>query len=138
MRRGGCCLLVLALLAGCGQAPAEPADTGSRQAVRDFFEGLLHKDWRRAHAALHLDSRAKYPPERFEALAQTYRRQLGFEPQEVKLRTCEEHGAEAIAHVTFIGTVRKKQHRFKEAVQLRRGGSGWGVVLPKRFGQPRQ
>jgi hypothetical protein len=137
MRRCGYGLLALALLTGCGQAPPEPTDTGSREVVRDFFEGLLQKDWQRAHAALHPDSRAKYPSERFAQLAQTYRQQLGFEPQEVKVRGCEEHGAEAIAHVTFYGTAGDKNRHFKDSVQLRRGGSAWGVVLPARFGRPR-
>jgi hypothetical protein len=130
-------LLTLALLTGCGAEPAEPADTGSRTVAREFFDGLVQKDWRRAHAALHPDSRARCPREEFEPLAQTYRRQLGFEPREVKLRACEEHGDAAVAHVTLTGTAAGKDRHFKEAVQLRRGSAGWGVVLPARFGQTR-
>jgi hypothetical protein len=126
-----------ALAAACGRADPAPVGTGAEAAVRTFFEGLLHKDWPRAYGALEAESRARCGADRFARLAQNYRQGLGFEPQEVHLRSCEEHGAEAVAHVAFAGRADGRRRVFRDGVSLRRNQDAWGVVLPTRFGQAR-
>jgi hypothetical protein len=126
---------LLALLpAGCGQ-PAAPPGTGAEAVAREYFEELLRQDWGRAYAALDPEERARRGVESFARLAQSYHHRLGFEPREVFVRSCEEHGDEAIAHVVFTGQGGGKQRYHKDAITLRRGAAGWGVVLPPRFGQ---
>jgi hypothetical protein len=129
--------LAAALASGCG-GDAEPAPgTGAREAARGYYEALVRRDWAAARAALHFDSRARCGPEEFARRAGAYRQRIGFEPQEVRLRSCEEQGGQAIAHVVLTGHAGGKQRSFRDAVTLRKVGSGWGVVLPPRFGQPR-
>jgi hypothetical protein len=125
----GCCLAFW--LAGCRESP--PAGTGAEATVRGYYEALLRSDWRGAHAALHPDSRAKLSATQFARQAESYRRQLGFEPEQVVVRSCEEHGAEALAHVVLKGGT----HSYKDAVAMRKDGDGWGVMLPARFGEKR-
>jgi hypothetical protein len=128
-------LLAAGALAGCGGEPARPAGTRAEAAVRGYYEALVREDWRAAYTALAPDSRARLSAEQFTALAQNYRRRLGFEPRGVAVRACEEHGAEAVAHVTLTGRAGARQRFHKDAVTLRRGAAGWGVVLPPRFGK---
>jgi hypothetical protein len=99
-------------------------------------EALLRQDWGRAYAALDAPNRARCGAGQFARLADGYRRGLGFEPRAVHVRSCEERGAEAIAHVVFTGAAAGRQRYYKDAVVLRRGEAGWGVALPPRFGQP--
>src|SRR5262245_7167342 len=99
--RGWAGLLLLAGLAGCSRTPEPPTGTGAKEAVRSYFEALMRRDWQQAYAALHPDSRKRYTPEQFALLAQAYRQNLGFEPQELHVRSCEEQGARAIAHIAF-------------------------------------
>jgi hypothetical protein len=135
-RRGGVGFLLAAALAGCGGTPA-PAGTGAQAAARDFCEALIRKDWGGAHAALHPDSRAKTGAVPFSRQAEAYRRQLGFEPEQVAVRACEEHGTEAVAHVIIKGHAAAGPRSYKDALVLRQAESGWGVVLPPRFGEKR-
>jgi hypothetical protein len=127
----------LAALAGCGETATPPTDTGAEAAARDYYEAILRQDWAKAHAALHPDSRARCGPKQFARLAQNYLRNLGFHPREVRVRSCEEHGSEAVAHVVFTGQSSSRRRYYKEAVTLRPSGNGWGVVLPPRFGHAR-
>lgn len=130
-------LLLLGLL-GCGQGPAQPEDTGSREVVQKFFEALLKEDWPTAHALLHLDSQKHYPLNRFTDLARSYHRQLGFASAQVYVRSCEERGPEATAHVNIVGlTANQKRRRYEDGILLRRDQSQWRVVLPKTFGRRR-
>jgi hypothetical protein len=122
---------------GCSPAPTTRTDTGARQTVRAFYEALVRQDWPAAHAALDPGSRRRINPEQFARLAQTYRRHLGFEPEGVQVRACEEHEGEAIAHLVLTGHAASQARSFKEAVTLRRDGDTWGVVLPAQFGQAR-
>jgi hypothetical protein len=121
---------------GCG-APTRPTDTGAAEAARGYCDALLRQDWPAAHALLCADSRARCGADAFARLAAAHRRRFGFEPEEAVLRSCEEHGDEAIAHVVFRGRAAGHDRSFKDALTLRRGESGWGVVLPPRFGQGR-
>jgi hypothetical protein len=84
---------------------------------------------------VHPDSRRRCGPEQFAHLAQTYRRGLGFEPEAVRVRACDEQGDEAIAHVVLTGQVRAGPRHYNDALTLRRDGDQWRVVLPPRFTQ---
>jgi hypothetical protein len=131
--------LALAVLPlACEPRPAPSTDTGARAAVEEFYAALVAEDWPRAYSALHPDSRTRRDADTFRRQAQTYRQHLGFEPRELRVRSCEEHADEAVAHVVISGEVGTVRHgSYKDAVTLRRGASGWGVVLPSRFGQIR-
>jgi hypothetical protein len=125
---------VVAAALGCGGATTHNR-TGAEEAAHGYYEALLHQDWPRAYAVLHPDSRKRFTGEQFARLAQAQRKRLGFEPQEVKVRSCEEHGSSAVAHVVLLGPASAKRHTFQDAVALRQGPAGWAVVLPPRFGE---
>lgn len=129
-------MAVTALAAGCRPAPAPHADTGAREAARGFFEALSRQEWTQAYAALAPESKARSSLEQFSRLAQHYYHRYGLEPGGVRVGPCEEHGPEALAHVTLTGRVAAKHQRHKDAVVLRWDGTAWGVVLPAGFGRP--
>jgi hypothetical protein len=126
------------LLLGCGRDPSPPAGTGAREAALEFFEALSQKEWSRAYALLHPQSRGRHSLEQFRRLAQNYRGGLGFEPSAVNVRACEEQGDQAIAHVAWTGRTLSRQRNYRDAVQLLRDHGEWGVVLPAQFGHPRR
>src|SRR3954471_18454054 len=96
--------LVALAATGCGAAPeAAPDGTGARQAGHDFYAAMIRQDWPAAYARLHPDSRAAVTAERFTGLAKGFRQRLGFEPTKVAVRTCDEQGPRAIAHVVITG-----------------------------------
>jgi hypothetical protein len=134
---GRSCALVLMLagLAGCGRTPPTQLDTGAREAVRDFYEGLLLQDWQRAYAVVDPGSQNRCTSEEFVRRALSYRRSLGFEPEKLLIRSCEEHGDEALAHVVFTGHMASHERRYNDAVVARRNSGKWGVVLPSDFGR---
>jgi hypothetical protein len=127
---------LLAAIAGCGgpKAPA-PADTGSREAVRAFYEAVIRQEWQPAYAALHPDTRRRFTPEQFNQRAKTYRKKLGFEPEALHIRSCEEHGEEAVAHVVLVGKPGGHRRRYTDGAVLRRHAGSWRVVLPANFGR---
>jgi hypothetical protein len=123
--------------AGCRSSPTAPTDTGSRAAVQTYFDALVLRDWPAAYGALHPDSRKRLTPDQFARAAEGHRRALGFEPEEVHLNSCEEHGAEAIAHVLLTGHASGKAMTYKDAVVVKQGDAGWGIMLPRNFGNSR-
>jgi hypothetical protein len=132
---------VLALLAaagGCRRAPTRPAGTSALDAARAYHDALLHRDWPKAYGLLHPDSRGSLAESDYSRLAEGYRAAFGFEPSEVHVGPCQEQVDTAVAHVTFGGWSASKHKRFKDAVQLRRSGAAWGVVLRPNFGPPGQ
>jgi hypothetical protein len=126
--------LLALLLTGCGGGPAPPG-TASSLVAQEYYDAVIRKDWPAAYTTLHPDSRAKMSAEQFTRKAEAYRRQLGFEPQQAAVRSCEEHGAEATAHVVLKGDAAGRTRSFKDAIVLRQAGAGWGVMLPPRFGE---
>jgi hypothetical protein len=130
-------VLTAAAAAGCGPGRTAPAGTGAEAVVRDFYEALARGDANRAYADLDADSRARVGPDAFAGLARAYRVGLGFEPGAVQVRSCEEHGDEAVAHVVLTGRAEGRERRFTDGAALRRGPGGWGVVLPPGFGRGR-
>ena len=136
--RWACGLLVALAVAGCGRTPVTPPGTGARRAAQSFFEALLGREWERAYSTVDPGSKARCNAERFSRLAENYRSGLGFLPEAVHVRACDEQGAEATVHVVLTGRAATKYRRFKDAVALRRGDQGWHVVLPPNFGRSRQ
>jgi hypothetical protein len=136
-----CCMMwvvvgvLLLALTGCGTHSAEQAGTGAEAAVRSYYDALIHKDWAGAYAALHPESRKRTTKEQFVCLAQNYRKNLAFEPLEVRIRSCEEHGDEAVARVILSGQGAGKQRTFQDGITLRRSGSDWRIILSPRFGE---
>jgi hypothetical protein len=140
-RQGGAWALVGAvLLAGCDDrsgAPPPKVKTGAEQAAKEFFTGLVSKDWAAAYRLLDDGSRTARSGEQFARLAETYYRGLGFEPAEVVIQSCDERAGDAVAHVNLKGGSGASVKYHKDAVSLRRGARGWAVVLPPTFGKPR-
>lgn len=131
-------LLLAGLLVGCERASPPPAATGAREVAQNFFDAMIHQDWPRAYATLHAESQVRFSPEQFSRLAQNYRRGLGLEPDKVHVGACEEHGLEAVAHVSLTGRAVSKHRRFKDAVLLRWTGTDWRVVLSNNFGRTKK
>jgi hypothetical protein len=128
-------VVALAATGGCGRAPEPAAGTGAREAGLGWYEALVRQDWPAAYAALDPGSKTGLGVGEFARLARQYRRRLGFEPRAVRVRSCEEQGDRAIAHVTLTGRGASRS-LYRDAVALRRGESGWAVVLPPNFGRP--
>jgi hypothetical protein len=63
-------------------------------------------------------------------LAEAYRARLGFDPEQAHVQTCEEKGAEALAHVVVTGRAATKSKRFKDATAVRKTADEWHVVMP--------
>jgi hypothetical protein len=126
---------LLLLTAGCGGTAAPPSEAGA--AALRFFTALKDQDWPAAYATLDADGRKRLTLAEFTERAQRYRKGIGFEPAAAHVRSCEERGEEAVAHVSLTGQAGGRQRFHRDAVTLRRGAGGWGVVLPPRFGQAR-
>lgn len=131
-------LPALLVTVGCARQPTAPVNTGAEDAARAYFEALVRRDWPAAYQTLDAESRARCSRERFSRLAENYRRNLGFEPAEVRVQGCDERGGEAVAHVVLRGPAGSEAHFYKDGVGLRRGEGGWAVVLPQTFGAPRR
>jgi hypothetical protein len=131
-------LLVGGLLIGCSHSPEQPPGTGAKECAQGYYEALIRQDWPRAFACLDPESRKRSSSSQFSRLAQSYRSGLGFEPDAVHVRACEERGTQATAHVVLTGGGGTKGHRYKDAVTLRRDDDGWHVVLPPGFGQAKK
>ncbi len=128
--------LVFVAIAGCGTTLDPSSGTGAKAATLRYLQALIQHDYTEAYAAIAPESKAKITPEPFAKFAKEYLRGLGFEAKTVHVHTCDEHGAEAIAHIVLSGTG-KHRHRFKDTIVLRRDATGWAVVLPVKFGKSR-
>jgi hypothetical protein len=127
--------LALALvLVGCSRSVQQPAGTGARDRCQAYYEALIRRDWATAYAALDSHEQQRCNAQQFSRLAETYRANLGFEPDMVRIQACDEQGNEATAHVVLSGRTGAKAQRYKDAVALRRGDNGWHVVLSANFG----
>src|SRR5262245_63710570 len=128
-------LLLLAGLAGCSRSPASPTGTGAKEAAQRYFDALLQRDWSHAYAALHPDSQRRCTHEQFSLLAEAFRRNLGFDPETVHVRACEEQGTEAIAHVVLTGRGALQSQRYRDGITLRQDAGSWRVILQQNFGR---
>jgi hypothetical protein len=133
----GCLLCLVPGLSGCGNSPAaRPGQTGAAEAAGRYLHALAQHDWVAAYDALDSSSQSARSQDQFIHFVEGYFRQMGFEPQAVHLRACQERGEEAIAHIQFRGAVDSSPRFFKDALELRRGPTGWAVVLRSDFGKP--
>jgi hypothetical protein len=112
-----------------------PNGTGAAEVAKAFCESIQQQDWNRAYAALDAPCRKGCTAEKFNRLAADYRKNMGLELREVFVRSCEEHGDQALAHVVFTGSKPDGQKFYKEVIALKHGETGWAVVLPPRFGR---
>jgi hypothetical protein len=126
--------VTLAALAGCGRPPA-PVGTGAREATEAFCRALLQKDWPRAFRVLHPDSAGRLGEGQFTLLITRYVNGMGLVPEEMAVRSCDEQGTQAVAHVHFRGHADSKLRFYKETLMRRKGPEGWGVLLPTQFGR---
>ncbi len=130
------CVVTLAALVGCGRpAPPPRVDTGASEAVRAYFDGVLRKDWNALYPALHPDSRKRYTREQFAQRAIAGRKRMRFEPEACHIRSCQEQGDRALAHVVLTTKTTRHKPRFNDAVVVRRSAGVWRVVLPDHFGR---
>jgi hypothetical protein len=127
--------LLLVGLAGCSWKAVPPPGTGAREAAQAYFEALVRRDWPRAYADLDPESQKHCGPAQFRELAEAYRRTLGFEPEAVHVRSCDERGSEAIAHVVLTGRTASQTRRYKDGAQLRERAGKWHVRLPRALGE---
>jgi hypothetical protein len=129
--------LVALTASGCGtRHSASPADSAASATTTTFFTALINEDWPAAYQALHPGERARLTLEQFTGRAANYRQNLIFTPKSVVIRSCEEHGDTATAHITITARD-SRHHQFRDAVTLRRGVA-WGVVLSPTFGESRR
>jgi hypothetical protein len=123
------------LATGCGRVEAVPEPPGAEVAVSQFLEALKRRDWEHAYAVVHPESKKRCDAKRFATLAEQYFRNLGFAPDEVHLRSCQEHGEEAVSHIVWTGHDQGQARSYKDGFTLRRIADGWAVVLARSFGQ---
>src|SRR5206468_11318029 len=110
--------------------------TGAREALEGYCEALVRQDWAQAYAVLASESQQRCGAAEFTRRAAAYQRGLGFKPEWVRVRSCQEHGNEALAQVIFSGRAVSGRRASKDAVVLRREDGRWGVLLPDNFGSP--
>ena len=127
-------MLVGGLLIGCSHSTGQSPGTGAKECAEAYYEALIQQDWPKAFAALDPQSQERCARQQFSRLAQSYRSGLGFEPDAVHVRACDERGTAATAHVVLTGRAGTKAHRYKDGVTLRLRDDGWRVVLPSNFG----
>jgi hypothetical protein len=120
----------LVLVLGCSSRPPQTNDTGARTAALTFAEALARKDWAASYSGLATETRQKWTQAEFTRRGEAFLRGLGFEAKAARVRSCEEQGGRAVAHVLF--TAPRKQYR--DGWELRRVGDEWKVVLPANFG----
>ena len=131
-----CLAVSITALGGCRSRKATPPpDTGSRAALQTFYNALIEQNWSGAYAQLHAEEQSHLSLAQFTDLAKAYRRDVGFEPARLQIRSCNEQGDTTIGHVVLIGTQSGHQH-YRDAISLKNDGSRWGIVLPATFGKP--
>jgi len=123
------------LLVGCGAKPEPPAGTGAREAVSEFFDALAKREWNAAYDRVAAESRKHTDRAAFAQRADRYVRGLGFDFAKAHLRTCDEQGEKAIAHLNLSNAAGNRKHSYRESIMLQRDGDRWGVVLPSNFGR---
>ncbi|MCZ2341232.1 MAG: hypothetical protein LC104_05470 [Bacteroidales bacterium] len=101
--------------------------------MRAFYEAVIQKNPTAVYALLHPDVSQKLPRAEFGRRLEAYRRKLGFDPEKVAVRTCDEHGTEATVRV-FLSGHGQHRHGYEDNLFLRRQEQQWRVILPPRFG----
>lgn len=133
-RSPGLVILLLAL-AGCGQGPAPAPGTGAKEVVEQFCDALCRREWKQAHDCLHPADRKRYPLPQFSRVADSFRKKLGFDPERVVVRSCEEQETRAVAHVTFSGNSTLGRQQYRDGMTLVRAEGSWRILLLQHFGR---
>lgn len=123
-------------ISGCAADPSVPSSDSAAAIVQTYCYALTQHAWPRAHATLHPDCRATLTVEDFVRLAGQYQQSFGFSPEAFHVRSCQEQGDDAIAHIVWNGHEGGHQRSYKDGLVLRRTGEGWRIVLPRNYGQP--
>lgn len=131
-------LLGAACVTGCASAPEMPAGTGAAETAASFFAGLQTSDWNLAYSLVSPGKQKPVSLEQFTRQARAYRSHIGFDIEEVRMRSCEEHAEEALAHILLVGHAHGNRKQYREGLILRRVDGKWAVMLPSHFaGSPR-
>ena len=128
-------LLLCFANSACRQKTPTPTGTGTHAVVASYFDALVKQDWDGAYAQLHADTRKQMDRSEFERRARGYCQQLGFPLGAFFVRSCDEQGTKAIAHVTLSDANNSAKHRYREGVVLQSTANGWAIVLPANFGK---
>jgi hypothetical protein len=124
------------LSSACRNDAPAPQGTGAREVVVKYFEPLAQQDWDTAYSQLHADTQKRMNRAAFERGARVYCKRLGFAIGKVAIRSCDEQGEKAIAHVNLSDANGSPKHRYHEGTLLQQSDKGWRIVLPSNFGQP--
>jgi hypothetical protein len=122
-------LWLLASAAGCQSTIPEPEGSGAAEAAQEYCQAVVRGDWARAYTCLDASSHQHLSEQQFTRLVRRHWQAIGFQPEDAHVRSCEEHGPEAIAHIALTGHVASRLRFYKDAVVLRRGATGWRVAL---------
>lgn len=136
--RGALLLVVVIAFAvsGCGsREEPSPLGTGARAAATDYFDALAQRNWAAAYAKLDAESKRQVAAAAFARRAEAYVKRLGFDFRKAHLRSCDEQGEKATAHLTLSDRQGTRKHSYRESIMLRRDVQGWGVTLPANFGR---
>jgi hypothetical protein len=128
-------LFVIILHAGCSKHEESLlVSTGADATTQEFFDALLHRDWRKAYSMLDSNSKAWCSEQRFAELGVSYMTEFGFDPATVNV-SVSESGDHASAIALFHGPSSSTNSHFKDGTELRRNGGKWFVVLRTNFGK---
>jgi len=128
-------LFVIVLHVGCSKHEESlRVDTGADAVAQEFFDGLLHQDWRKAYATLDSTSKAWCSEQRFAELAASYLKEFGFNPESVNV-SVSESGDQASAIAVFRAPSISLNSHFKDGAELKRNRGNWFVVLRTNFGK---
>jgi hypothetical protein len=130
-------MLLGVLFIGCGHS-SDGSGTGAKECAQGFYEAIVRQDWANAYATLDPETKKRWKSEQFTQLAKNYRSSLGFEPEAVHIRACDEQNADATAHIVLTGRTTTQDRRHNDAVALRRTEDGWRIVLPESFGRSKK
>jgi hypothetical protein len=128
--------LALTLAAGCrGSHPGpELSQTGAEEVARDYAAAIVRRDWQAAYDGLSGATQAAFSRDKLARAAENFYRNIGFEPSEVDVQSCQERNNEAVAHLVYRCQSGSSTRYCKDTIALRRDGSGWAVILPSNFG----
>src|SRR5204862_2776424 len=114
----GASFALVALFGGCAKKSA--VKNGADDALRAFGRALIGKDWPSAYQALHPETRATVSEKQFAQFGVNYLSSIGFKADEFLIRSCEEHGPEAIAQVRLRGHTANKLRTYKDMFTLKK------------------
>ena len=118
---------IIVSFAGCGGPSSASGTTGAGDVARTFFESVINEQDQAAYDLIDPESR-HLTLEGFTVLSRSYTHNIGFHAERVHMRSCDEQGDTAIAHVMLNG--RGGHARYSDGITLRRVEGRWFIVLP--------